>query len=130
MTNVRVPVEIQGFLSWAETKGMRLTSERSDSANCLLHFADDQGLALQVLCDRGQWFVAVGRTVWNDWFDVDVWSSCLDQTPIGFDATDLSDQLRDLKAHWNEIAQAKDALRGCLEKNRKHRAYTRLGFPE
>lgn len=129
MSMSKAPPQILEIVQWAEERGMRLVREPMADPTGLLADYENKTLALQILYDRGDWFAEVGWVGWDEWFDADLWVSCLDRTEIGLEGHSLGEQIQILKERWDEMAAAPSyGLLSCLQRQQKYRAYRRLGF--
>jgi hypothetical protein len=90
-------------------------------------------LMVRFVRDRGEWRIEVKSETWDDWFDPDVWRSCLTGTDIPVEPGSLAEQATFVNEKVNVLVEAlaKDsdrALYGCLLRNRTERARRRLGI--
>lgn len=123
------PPTIVAFLSRLAGAGCALVSyEASGRSDQLGFFSCPPSITVRVVCDRGQWFVEVGRQGWSETFDADVWVAVLDGEVIGFEPSSLEAQVDALVARWVEIGASDDSALNSLLSTRRFRARSRLGF--
>lgn len=95
-------------------------------------YLDFNGRHFRVRCvrERGNWYVVIAETASEQWFDPDVWRSCIHQSPLANDPRSLEDQAEfilasvaalDMAAHDPEIAD-------CLATSQARRARQRSGI--
>jgi hypothetical protein len=91
-------------------------------------------LAVRLVADRGQWFIELAPGDCDDWFDPDVWKSCVDGARIPDESSALSAQaefvVRNLDQLLRAAAGGQRDLLSCLRDNRAGRARRRLGLGE
>ena len=89
-------------------------------------------IEVRLLSDRGQWFIELSCEGWDDWFDPDVWRSCLEDEPVSEEPTALSAQAEYIIENIGRIREfaggSKARLRACLENQRAARSHLRLGL--
>ena len=56
--------------------------DASESFGDRVVMCDGPAFAVRMVCDRGQWFLEVGRVDWDEWFDVDVWRACIERAEV------------------------------------------------
>ncbi len=82
---------------------------------------------VQVLADRGQWFVELAPPGSSEFFDTAVWTACLTRTAVSLDLIPL-----DAQALWLAEFLAADVRSEytieCLLEARRSRAYGRMGL--
>jgi len=121
------PRPIQKLAGWLADRGAPLRVQSFDSpSNQLLQSQTPRG-TVQVLADRGQWFVELAPPGASEYFDTAVWESCLSGTEISLELAALDEQ-----AAWFEEFLAGDEQREhtieCLREARRRRAYGRMGI--
>jgi hypothetical protein len=121
------PLAIQRLARWLDDEGAQLSVHSFDSpANQLLKAKMARG-QVQVLVDRGQWFVELAPPGVDDYFDMAVWTSCLAGTDVTLELEPL-----DVQAAWltkflaGEISG--ECTISCLREARRRRAYGRMGL--
>jgi hypothetical protein len=80
--------------------------------------------------DRAQWWVEGGLPDRDEWYDADIWASCLTSTaPAGPDVLDA--QVDFFVVHHEALARAaeREDTWTCLRRNRERRTRERLGLP-
>lgn len=89
-------------------------------------------MKVRLLSDRGQWFIELSCDGWDDWFDPDIWRSCLDDEPVSEEPAALSAQVdyivRNVSRIMEIAAGSKAGLRACLANQRAARSRVRLGL--
>lgn len=91
-------------------------------------------LAIRLISDRGQWFIAMTRPAWHDWFDADLWQACLDNETGEQPGTSLADQATFVTNNLDRLAAAAEGtssagLLQLLKQRRAAGAKRRLGIP-
>lgn len=121
------PRPIQKLAEWLEDSGSPLCVQTFDSPSTQLLQAHTPRGSVQVLADRGQWFVELAPTGASEYFDTAVWASCLSGTDVSLDLAPLDEQ-----ALWFEEYLAVDEEREYtierLREARHRRAYGRMGL--
>jgi hypothetical protein len=88
---------------------------------------------VRVVRDRGQWFIEISASVWDDWFAPLVWHSVLNETMPASEARPFTSQaalvLEDLDEIEALTRTAGDAVRRRLKKRRTRRAEARRQLP-
>lgn len=84
---------------------------------------------VQVLADRGQWFVDLAPPGVDDYFDTEVWAACLSGAPVSLELVSLDSQVAWLKEFLDEDVRTGYSIES-LRKARQRRAYGRLGFQQ
>lgn len=82
---------------------------------------------VQVLADRGQWFVELAPPGSSEFFETAVWTACLTRTEVSLELMPL-----DAQAAWLEELLANgvgsEYTIECLLEARRRRAYGRMGL--
>lgn len=121
------PLALQRLAEWLADRGTPLRVLSFDSPdNQLLQGQTRHGI-VQVLADRGRWFVELAPPGASEYFDTAVWNACLTQTDVSLELTPL-----DAQAAWLEDFLA-GRLHGdytieLLVEARRRRAYGRMGL--
>jgi hypothetical protein len=89
-------------------------------------------LHIRFVRDRGQWFLELSGPSRENWFDPDIWRSCIEEEgppleprPLDEQAAFVSQKLLKLM----EAARRAEQLKPCLEEQQAERAHKRLGIP-
>ena len=82
---------------------------------------------VQVLADRGQWFVELAPPGSSEFFDTAVWSACLTRTEVSLDLIPLHEQVMWL-ADFLAAATPDESIVECLLEARRRRAFGRMGL--
>lgn len=127
-----VPDAVRSLVEVLEREGFKTVREEGGGTVNRVVELGRAGCAVRISADRGEWWVEVGGPGLGDWFDPDVWESCLDGVPVMTEPADLDERvdfvLRRLVDVERAIA-ADPAIRTCLDRARSTRARTRLGLP-
>ncbi|MFI5061011.1 MAG: hypothetical protein ACHP7F_06165 [Actinomycetales bacterium] len=121
------PKAVQELAEWLTDRGSPLRAKAFDSPNNQLLQAPVEHFLVQVLADRGQWFVALAPPDADEYFATAVWSSCLAGTPVSLELTPLAAQVAWLKEFLAEDAHGDWSIE-CLRDARRRRAYQRMGL--
>jgi hypothetical protein len=121
------PQPLQRLAEWLADSRAPLRVQSFDSpSNQLLQAQTPRG-TVQVLADRGQWFVELAPPDASEYFDTAVWNSCLSGTEVSLELVPL-----DAQAAWLEEYLAGDEegeyTIECLREARRRRAYGRMGL--
>lgn len=82
---------------------------------------------VQVLADRGQWFVELAPPGASEFFDTAVWSACLTRTEVSLDLVPPDAQALWLTEFLAADVRSEYAIE-CLLEARRRRAYGRMGL--
>lgn len=120
------PMSVQNLAEWLADRGNPLVPQTFDSpTNQLLQARAQHGV--QVLADRGQWFVELAPPGVDEFFDTAVWSSCITGATVSLELTPLAEQIA-----WIEEFLSDDSRRDysvdCLRETRRKRAFERMGI--
>jgi hypothetical protein len=121
------PRAVLDLAEWLSERGISLQARSFHSAsNQLLQAHAPQG-TVQVLADRGQWFIELAPPGTEEFFGTAAWSSCLAGAEVSLELEPLSAQVA-----WIKEYLAGDAHGGinieCLRQARRRRAYGRMGL--
>lgn len=89
---------------------------------------------VRLVRDRSQWSIDLSRDGWNDWFDPDLWRSCLDNVPIASDPSPLDEDAKFVVEAIEQISTAVGPrlaawkLRSCLKRSQVARSKAHFGF--
>jgi hypothetical protein len=121
------PAAVQKLAGWLAGRGAQLSVQSFDSPNDQLLNAKTVRGEVQILADRGQWFVELAPPNTSDFFNTAVWTSCLTGMDVNFELEPLDSQVT-----WMEEFLAGDVSREysleCLRETRHRRAYGRMGL--
>ena len=86
--------------------------------------------AVRLVGDRGQWWAEGGLPGGSEWYDADIWASCLTSSPPA-GLPPLEEQVDFFASHQEALAlaAAQESTWGCLRRNRERRTRERLGLP-
>jgi len=91
-------------------------------------------LAIRLVAERGLWFIELVCGESDDWFDPDVWRSCLEDAPICDEPSPLAAQAEFIVGNLDRLAAAAEGaqseLLSCLRDKRAARSRRRLGLDE
>lgn len=115
------PHAVLNLSEWLSERGVALQERSFDSAsNQMLQAYASRG-TVQVLADRGQWFVGLAPPGVEEFFDTAVWVSCLTGAEVSLELESL-----DVQVGWLEEYLAADAPRDvsveCLRQARRRPA--------
>jgi hypothetical protein len=121
------PQAVRNFADWLSDRGTSLSLQAFDSPNNQLLRAPSPRGTVQLLADRGQWFVELAPPGADEFFDTAVWSSCLAGGEVSLELTPL-----DTQVEWLQEFLAGELREGptidCLREAQRKRAYGRLGL--
>ena len=121
---------IASFVDRLERAGLVPDAERgSGMANHVIECRSPD-FAVRLVGDRGQWWAEGGLPGGTEWYDADIWASCLTSSPPAGPAP-LEDQVDFFVAQRDALAlaAAQESTWSCLRRNRERRARERLGLP-
>ena len=121
------PEAIQALAVWLEQRGTPLVVKRFDSPNFQVLEAETSRGTIELLVDRGGWFLTVAPPNSREFFDSAVWVACLTSTPVSAEIAPLSDQVSWLRGFVEESAPVEYSL-ACLQEARHKRAYRGMGL--
>lgn len=121
------PQGLQKFAEGLAEEETPLRVEAFDSpSNQLLQAQTARG-TVQVLADRGQWFVELAPPGVAEFFSTAVWIACLSRTEVSLEIVPLDAQIA-----WLEVFLAGDDQREytieCLLDAQRRRAHGRMGL--
>src|ERR671931_2245692 len=89
------PQELAELPNWLVNQGFALTEQRDvpQSFGDQIFGFERGPCGVRLVRDRSQWFLEVGRPLRDEWFDADIWRSCLEGNDPPKDPTALSDQV-------------------------------------
>jgi hypothetical protein len=132
--SVELPDCLAGLVARLEEWGFSIADQTEGSAfGDRMIVLSSPPLAVRLVSDRGQWYIELARNDWRDWFDPDVWRSCLQNEAAPTDPRPLNQQaafvLDNLQTFEDAVVseQAAGLLR-CLKEWRTRRSHRRLGF--
>ena len=112
------------------------SSARSDAfGDRVVQFARGP-VRVRFVRDRSQWFIDMSRDGWDDWFDPDVWRSCLDNLPLAREPSPLDEHAAFVVEAIEQISTAVGPrlsarkVRHCLDRKQSARARVRLGLDD
>lgn len=121
------PQSVQKLSEWLAGRGTALHECSFDSASNQTLQAHTPRGTVQVLADRGQWFVELAPPRTIEFFDMATWISCLTGTEVSLALESL-----DVQVGWIEeylVADAHDDVSvECLRQARRQRAHGRMGI--
>jgi hypothetical protein len=121
------PQAVLDLAEWLSERGTPLRARSFDSAsNQLLQAHVPQG-TVQVLADRGQWFVELAPAGAEEFFDTAAWTSCLTGAEVSLELEPLDVQVGWLEGYLAGEGHGKVTIE-CLREARRRRAYGRMGL--
>lgn len=127
-----LPGPISVLVEVLERKGFETLREEGDGLVNRVVELGRAGCAVRISADRGDWWIEIGGPGLDDWFDPDVWESCLDGLPVTTEPAELAERVKFVLRRLDELERAIAADPGlwdCLRRVRSTRARTRLGLP-
>lgn len=82
---------------------------------------------VQVLADRGQWFVELAPPGSSEFFDTAAWAACLARSEVSLELIPLDERVTWLAAFLAAATPEKPTVE-CLLQARRRRAYGRMGL--
>ena len=129
MDLTKAPLAIQELADWLAHRGQNLTAQSFDSPKNQLLISHPAKGSIQVLADRGQWFVELSPPGSGEFFDTSVWRSCFQSADVDVDPGPLADQVAWIVGYILGDIDGQCTL-DCLLSTRKRRADARIGFKE
>lgn len=127
-----VPDCLRSLVAALERDGFQVVREEGGGVVNRMVELERAGCSVRISADRGEWWVDLGGPRLGDWFDPDVWESCLDGVPVMTEPADLEERVEFVLRRLGDIERAiaaNPAIRTCLDQARSTRARTRLGLP-
>lgn len=119
------PQALVALAEWLADGGTPLRVHAFDSpTNQQLRAQTPHG-TVQVLADRGQWFVELAPPGSSEFFDTAVWTACLTRTEVSLDVISLDAQMLWFAEFLAADARSEHAIE-CLVEARRRRAYRRM----
>lgn len=84
---------------------------------------------VEILADRGQWFVRLAPSGSTQFFDVPAWIACVTESEVSLEQMALEDQLAWLDEFLANGTKHEFTIE-CLLQARRKRAFGRLGISE
>lgn len=84
---------------------------------------------VEILADRGQWFVRLAPRGSTQFFDVLTWIACVTESEVSLEQMPLEDQLAWLDEFLDGDTKHEFTIE-CLLRARRRRAFGRLGMSE
>lgn len=126
------PAEVRALANGLSRAGFKVVDELGSGTVDRRIELRHGNLSIRITADRGEWWIDLGSASFDDWFDPDVWKSCLDSEPIAMEPSEFEDGSAFVLGRWREVVQAIDeggTINGCLDNARSTRARARLGLP-
>ena len=132
METDQIPEDLPVLAHWLTSQGFTLTEHHVSSAfgDRLLLF-EREPCRVRLVRDRGQWFLEIAGPTTSDWFDADIWRSCLEGRDPPLDPTAPSAQaayLRTSLSHIDDAIRGNSVIADCLRQRGRWRARARLGL--
>jgi hypothetical protein len=121
------PTAVQRFAGWLAEHGAHVSVQSFASpTNQLLRAPTARG-TVQIVADRGQWFVELAPPEAGEYFDTAVWTACLSGSDVSLELQSLDAQVEWLIAFLGADASSRCSIE-CLREARQRRAYRRMGL--
>lgn len=129
----QLPDAVAVLIARLEEWGVSTTSEEAQEGfGDRTIVATNPPIDVRLVSDRGQWFIELAHTDWDDWFDPDVWRACLNDNAIPDEPQPFTAQAEFLLEELERIGAAAqtdgDGLLACLRDRRAARSRRRLGL--
>lgn len=121
------PRALRDLAAWLSGRGNPLERRSYDSASSQLLQARTPRGTVQVLADRGQWFVELAPLGAEEFFDTAAWRSCVSGVEVSLEVEPLESQVGWLKEYLVGRSNVEVSLR-CLRDARSRRALGRMGL--
>lgn len=104
------------------------TTERtincSSSLNQIVRFTHEDETFVDIIVDRGQWFIEIGFSPWDQGFHVVIWEACLSGSEAPMEVIPLEAQIDRVIAVARSASGASVTLE-CMEEQRRLRTEKR-----
>ncbi len=121
------PPVIRHFAERLAERGTPLQTVSFESSRNQLLRTALTSVTVQILADRGQWFVELAPAGVEDWFDTAAWRCCLEGGPVSVNLDPLDTQVAWIEDYLARSAKLHVSL-DCLREARRERAYQRMGL--
>lgn len=121
------PPAVLDLAHWLSERGAPLELRSFDSVSNQLLLAHAPRGTVQVLVDRGQWFVELAPPGAEEFFDMAAWTSCLKGEEVSLELEPISVQVGWLKQYLAGESDGEFTVE-CLREARRRRAYGRMGL--
>lgn len=121
------PQAIQELGRWLADGGTVLAVDSFESPTSQRLRAHTARGTLQVVADRGQWFVELAPLGSSEFFDTAVWAACLAGVEVSVDVIPIDAQVAWLERFLKE-GDLRSCTIECLLEARRRRAYRRMGL--
>ena len=126
------PEAARSLTDWLKNQGLRPDVQWDESpGNQRVNFVHASGLITQLLADRAQWFILLGRREWgSEWFDVELWDTCIHDRRLTRDARDFEAQVAWLRENWEMLLSlGSDGPLECMRNAKIRRAHMKPPSP-
>lgn len=121
------PRAVHDLAGWLSERGNPLEQRSFDSASNQLLQAHASWGTVQVLADRGQWFVELAPPGAEEFFDTAAWTSCFAGAEVSLELEPLEVQVGWLEEYLAGEPHVEVTVE-CLRDARRRRAYGRMGL--
>lgn len=132
MATEELPAIVDDFCTWLVGQGFREEERRYDRrafGNWLLVLARAP-CRLRLVRDRSQWLIDATGDDLSDWYDIDLWRTCLEGRDASDQSVPLDDEIAFLRAALPALMVALSApadTERCLREQRTKRADRMFG---
>ena len=95
--------EFQKFL--VDTHFQVVGESTGGHGDCALEYRNDE-CQVQILGDWRRWWITFKVEPLTEWFDVDVWRSYLDNTPVNLEISSIEEDVKFSRERWREVADS------------------------
>lgn len=126
------PEAARGLTDWLSAQGVQPEVQWYEGpSNQRVNFIHASGLVVQLLVDRAQWFLLIGRAEKGlEWFDVELWDSCLHGRQLSRGARTFETQVAWLQENWELLLSlGLDIPLECMREAKIQRAHMKPTSP-
>lgn len=130
MTEESIPDDVARLVERLTGAGLAPAAERGSGGVNHVIECRSPTFAVRLTGDRGQWWVDGGLPGGTQWYDADIWGSCLTgAAPAGLGP--LDEQVDYFVSQHDALALAatREDTWDCLRRQRERRTRERLGLP-
>ncbi len=129
-----LPEDLAALVEWLTGQGFALVEEMRapESFGNWLILYERGPCRVRLVRDRGQWILEIAGPDRDEWFDADIWLSCLEGSNPPTGPYNLDEQvalLKKLLARIDDALRTRASIGDCLRQRRRWRWRLSMGLP-